>query len=77
MFKSIRTGGQIDDTEIGATATMTAIMGRMATYSGKLIEWDKAINTDDNLVPENISWNSKPPVLPDNNGRYKIPIPGK
>ena len=77
LFKSIRTGGQIDDTEIGATATMTAIMGRMATYSGKLIEWDKAINTDDNLVPENISWNSKPPVLPDNNGRYKIPIPGK
>ena len=77
LFKSIRTGGQIDDTEIGATATMTAIMGRMATYSGKLIEWDKAINTDDNLVPENINWNSKPPVLPDNNGRYKIPIPGK
>ena len=41
LFKSIRSGGQIDDTEIGATATMTAIMGRMATYTGKLIEWDK------------------------------------
>ena len=77
LFKSIRSGGQIDDTEIGATATMTAIMGRMATYTGKLIEWDNAINSDDNLVPENISWNTKPPVLPDQNGKYKIPVPGK
>ena len=56
---------------------MTAIMGRMATYTGKLIEWDNAINTDDNLVPENMSWNSEPPVLPDKNGKYKIPVPGK
>ena len=77
LFKSIRSGGQIDDTEIGATATMTAIMGRMATYTGKLIEWDNAINTDDNLVPENMSWSSEPPVLPDKNGKYKIPVPGK
>ena len=77
LFKSIRSGGQIDDTEIGATATMTAIMGRMATYTGKLIEWGNAINTDDNLVPENMSWNSEPPVLPDKNGKYKIPVPGK
>ena len=24
---------------------MTAIMGRMATYSGKVIKWDEAINS--------------------------------
>jgi predicted dehydrogenase len=77
LFKSIRSKGQIDDTEIGATATMTAIMGRMATYSGKLIEWGKALNADQKLVPENIDWNSKPPVSPDKNGYYKIPVPGK
>jgi len=28
------------------------------------------------LVPENLSWNSTPPTLPDQNGRYKIPVPG-
>jgi len=77
LFKSIRSGGQIDDTEYGATATMTAIMGRMATYSGKLIEWGSAMNADEKLVPDNLSWGSTAPVLPDNQGKYKVPIPGK
>ena len=77
LFKSIRSKRQIDDTEIGAIATMTAIMGRMATYSGKLIEWENALNADQKLVPENIDWNSKPPVTPNKNGYYKIPVPGK
>ena len=77
LFKSIRSGGQIDDTEYGATATMTAIMGRMATYSGKLIEWESAMNADEKLVPDNLSWGSIAPVLPDNQGKYKVPVPGK
>ena len=77
LFKSIRSKRQIDDTEIGAIATMTAIMGRMATYSGKLIEWKNALNADQKLVPENIDWDSKPPVTPNKNGYYKIPVPGK
>ena len=77
LFKSIRSGGQIDDTEYGATATMTAIMGRMATYSGKLSEWESAMNADEKLVPDNLSWGSTAPVLPDNQGKYKVPIPGK
>ena len=57
LFKSIRSGGQIDDTEIGATATMTAIMGRMATYTGKKITWDQIMNSKENLVPDNLTWN--------------------
>ena len=77
LFKSIRSGGQIDDTEYGAKATMTAIMGRMATYSGKLIEWESAMNADEKLVPDNLSWGSTAPVLPDNQGKYKVPVPGK
>ena len=77
LFKSIRSGGQIDDTEYGATATMTAIMGRMATYSGKLIEWESAMNADEKLVPDNLGWGSTAPVLPDNQGKYKVPVPGK
>ena len=77
LFKSIRSGGQIDDTEYGATATMTAIMGRMATYSGKLIDWESAMNADEKLVPDNLSWGSTAPVLPDNQGKYKVPVPGK
>jgi len=76
LFESIRSGGLINDAEYGAKSTLTAIMGRMATYTGKEITWDQALNSQEILVPENLSWNSTPPTLPDQNGRYKIPVPG-
>ena len=52
-------------------------MGRMATYTGKKITWDQIMNSKENLVPDNLSWNSEAPALPDSNGNYKIPVPGK
>ena len=33
-----------DDTENGAKSTMTAILGRLATYTGQVVEFDKAMN---------------------------------
>jgi hypothetical protein len=56
---------------------MTAIMGRMATYSGKLIEWDEAFNSTLELVPEQFSWDMEPPVKPDADGFYPVAMPGK
>ena len=38
--------------EYGALSTMTAIFGRMATYSGKMISWDEALNSQISLAPE-------------------------
>ena len=77
LFQSIREGGVISDTENGAKSTMSAILGRMATYTGKKITWDQAINSKEILVPDNLSWNSEAPTLPDSNGNYKIAVPGK
>jgi hypothetical protein len=51
-------------------------MGRMATYSGKLITREQALNSTDILVPDNLNWESNPPVMPDNNGKYPVAIPG-
>ena len=76
LFASIRNGGVITDAENGAKSTLTAIMGRMATYSGKVITWDQAINSDLKIMPESLDWNSNPPTMPDNNGMYPIPTPG-
>ncbi|UNY98726.1 Gfo/Idh/MocA family oxidoreductase [Zhouia spongiae] len=77
LFESIRKGGVIADAEHGAKSTMTAIIGRMATYSGKVITWDEAIKSDLALIPENLNWKSEPPVKPLANGSYEIPTPGK
>jgi len=77
LFESIRSGGVINNAEYGAKSTLTAIMGRMATYTGKEITWEQALNSQQVLVPNDLSWNSNPPTLPDSNGRYTIPKPGE
>jgi hypothetical protein len=56
---------------------MTSILGRMATYSGREVKWDDAINADYDLSPKEYSFDAEPPVLPDENGNYKIAVPGK
>lgn len=64
------------DAERGAKSTMTSILGRMATYSGQIIDWDKAINSGINIHPAEYAWDAKMPVMPDNEGLYAAAIPG-
>lgn len=76
LFAAIRNGEVINDTENGAKSTLTAIMGRMATYSGDVISWEDAMNGTKKLVPDEFSWDAEPPVTPDENGNYPVPVPG-
>jgi myo-inositol 2-dehydrogenase / D-chiro-inositol 1-dehydrogenase len=77
LFAAIRNGALINNAEFGAKSTMSAILGRMATYSGKLVTWEEALASDLRLVPDPDQWSwDKPIVMPDENGRYAIPVPG-
>ena len=76
LFKSIRSNGVIGDAENGAKSTLSAIMGRMATYSGKTVTWEEALNSNHQLMPAEVDWSTTPPSLPDENGLYEIPTPG-
>jgi predicted dehydrogenase len=77
LFSAIKAGDyRMDDTNRGAEATMSAILGRMATYSGQKITWDEAMTFDHKLVPELHSFNDNAPVQPDKEGHYPIPVPG-
>ncbi len=78
LFAAIAKGEyKFDDAEVGAKSTMTSIMGRMATYSGQVIDWDKAINSGIDIMPKQYDFNALPPVLPDDDGYYPIAVPGK
>ncbi len=68
---------KFDDTENGAKSTLTAIIGRMATYSGQLMEWDKVLNSGISLMPTAYDFNALPPVLPDAEGKYPVAVPGQ
>ncbi len=77
LFAAIAKGEyKFADAENGAKSTMTSILGRMATYSGQVIEWDKAINSGISIMPTKYDFDAMPPVLPDANGFYPVAVPG-
>jgi predicted dehydrogenase len=78
LFAAIEKGEyKFANAENGAKSTMTSILGRMATYSGQVIDWEKAINSGIDIMPKKFAWNEMPPVLPGADGFYPIPVPGK
>ena len=77
LFESIRNGDVLSDAENGAKSTMAAILGRMATYSGRVVKWDEAMKSDLKLAPDDLTWESPAPVQPNGDGFYDIPTPGK
>lgn len=76
LFDAIRNNKPYNEAVFGAHSSLTAIMGRMATYSGKVIEWDAALNSKIDLMPEQFAFDAKPKVLPDAGGLYPVAIPG-
>tara|TARA_R110002096_G_scaffold142273_1_gene297461 strand:+ start:1589 stop:2908 length:1320 start_codon:yes stop_codon:yes gene_type:complete len=65
------------DAENAAKSTMTSILGRYATYSGKPVTWDEGINSNVNLRPDKLAWDALPKVLPNEDGFYPYAIPGQ
>ena len=77
LFASIRAGKSLNEAEFGAFSTMTAILGRMATYGGKEVFWKDAIASDLKLANLNFSsMQDEAPVKPLPDGTYAVPVPG-
>ncbi len=77
LFAAIAKGDyKFADAENGAYSTMTSILGRMATYSGQVIEWDKALNSGISLQPKAYAWDAQPPIVPNADGYYPVAVPG-
>lgn len=77
LADAIRNDLPYNEAESGAISTMTSILGRMCTYSGKMIEWDKALNSEISLMPKEFSFDAEAPLHPDAHGLYRVAVPGK
>lgn len=79
LFDAIRHDRPYNEVERSAKSCFTAIMGRMACESGKMITWEEALASKVELAPglENCQWDSEPPVKPDAHGKYPIAMPGQ
>jgi predicted dehydrogenase len=59
LIHSIRTGKPINELKNVAESTLTAIMGRMAAYTGKVVTWDKALNSKQDTMAEAIGHSDR------------------
>jgi len=65
LIASIRAGRPYNELKDIAETTLTAIMGRMSAYTGKLVTWEDALSSPDRLVPEQLAWGPLPmPEVP-------------
>ena len=71
MVKSINGSGPYKNQALAvAYSTMTAIMGRESAYAGIEVTWDMAMNSKQNLIPDNPSLDGKHDVP-------ELPRPGE
>jgi len=76
LVAALRAGERYNEGYYGATSSMTSVLGMNANYSGKIVKWDDLVNKGKDLAPDDLTWDSPPPVQKDENGDYPIPMPG-
>jgi predicted dehydrogenase len=70
LIESIRTGKPINELKNVAESTLAAIMGRLSTYTGKQVSWEQALNSKEQLMPFELTWDTPIP-------ERSVAIPGK
>jgi predicted dehydrogenase len=63
LIRRIRNNQQINTLRDVAESTLTAILGRMAAYSGADVTWEQALASE-TTMPQNLNWNMNLPVAP-------------
>ncbi len=76
LFAAIRSGAEYNEADNGAMSSMTSILGRMATYSGKVIDMADALASEISLMPKSFSFDAEPLSKPNAEGFYPIAVPG-
>jgi len=76
LFDAIRSGEPVNNGPYMVNSTMVAVLGQMVCYTGKQMTWDEAMRSTWHAGPETCHWHMDPPVKPDADGTYPVPIPG-
>jgi myo-inositol 2-dehydrogenase/D-chiro-inositol 1-dehydrogenase len=79
LIEALMAGDIYNEGEYGAKSTFTAILGREACYSGKVVKWDELLEKGRDLAPgiDSYTLDSIPPTVPGEDGKYPVPVPGK
>jgi myo-inositol 2-dehydrogenase/D-chiro-inositol 1-dehydrogenase len=70
LHRSIREGKPLNELKSVTESTATAILGRNACYSGKVVTWDDLMKSTVSTMPAGLTMDTKLEVPP-------VPVPGK
>src|SRR5215472_13106224 len=56
LIAAIRGGKPYNELKPVAESTLTAVLGRMAAYTGQRVTWDQALNSQETLMPAKLEW---------------------
>jgi myo-inositol 2-dehydrogenase / D-chiro-inositol 1-dehydrogenase len=78
LFAAIRSGNPINCGDYMAKSTLIGVMGQLSCYSGKELTWEQVSKSDFAFLPkpEDVRLDMVPPVKPDAQGNYPVPLPG-
>jgi len=79
LLKAIREDREHNEVERAVKSNLATLMGRAALHSGREITWDEMIASKFRFFPgaiDDLDYGSAPPVLPDADGFYPVPVPG-
>lgn len=76
LFAAIRSGSEFNEGDNGAYASLTAILGRMATYCGKQVSWEQALASELKLTTDAEDFQASAPVAANSDGYYPVAVPG-
>jgi len=78
LIDAVQSGNPINSGFHMAQSTLVTVMGQVACYTGTPVTWEEI--TKSNLrfkpAPEEASFETPPPTLPDETGNYPLPLPG-
>lgn len=76
MFDSIRAGTPINNGDYMFTSTMLGILAQMVCYTGQLITWEEAMQSQLSFSLPHYGFDIDPPVKPGPDGTYPTAMPG-
>jgi predicted dehydrogenase len=76
LMAAIRQGRPHNEVDTAVRSTMTALLGRMASYSGQELTWEQALRSAVRLGPNRYAFDAPAPVESDATGRYPVAMPG-
>jgi len=62
LFKAIRSGQHIDESDWMVQSCRLALMGRMAAYTGQAVTWQDVLQSKEDLAPPVLAMDAAPPV---------------